>query len=66
MTCCGNLIEITTNDDRTPNYLCQECGKQGPKSAFPDPPEEAPPPVSLWTRVRWRIAEWIAPDSSTY
>lgn len=40
MTCCGKLIKITSMDDPIPVLLCQQCGKQGPPSAFPDPPEE--------------------------
>ena len=65
MFCCGNIIEITDSSDRTPNYLCQECGKQGGKSSFPDPPEVPETPLSFMQKVRLRIAEVIAP-SNTY
>jgi hypothetical protein len=59
MTCCGVLVEITTQDDRTPVFICQECGKQGLPSAFPD---ERPTcePQSFSNRIRWRIAEWLS------
>jgi hypothetical protein len=59
MTCCGNVIEITTQDDRTPVHMCQECGKQGPPSAFPDEPLPDEP-ESFVDRVRWWFAELFA------
>lgn len=57
MNCCGRIIEITSMDDPTPVFLCQMCGKQGPQSSFPDPPEPEPfdmnpPAPGLWSRVK--------------
>lgn len=67
MQCCGQLQDITTNDDRMMIYLCGECGKQGPSSAFPDPIEE-PPQLTRFERIRLgaaavldRIAAFVAP-----
>ena len=59
MTCCGNLIETTTHEDRAPQFLCQECGKQGPQSLFPDV-EVQPEPESRIDRARWWLAERLA------
>lgn len=68
MQCCGPIYDITTMDDRSPVYLCGQCGKQGPASAFPDPQPERPKPLTRRDRVRYGIAEaldslaaWIAP-----
>ena len=63
MTCCGNLIEITTLDGPE-CFLCQCCGRQGPASAFPDPPDEPaysldPPKPSLLKRMRRKLASLI-------
>ncbi len=46
MTCCGEIIEITTHDHWEPIFLCTECGKQGPQDSFPDPPPPEPAPLS--------------------
>lgn len=58
MTCCGELIETTDADDAMPVYLCRECCKQGPASAFPDPPTEQPQ-FGFIDRIRERIADWL-------
>ncbi len=73
MTCCGNLIDISTMDDRTPHLMCQECGKQGPPSTFPDPPEEPaysldPPKPSRIQHMRraiGRVLGRLKPQSSS-
>ncbi len=68
MTCCGPLKDISTMDDFIPVYLCTECGKQGPPSAFPDEREPSPEPMTPFARMREtvaggldRLANWIAP-----
>ena len=60
MTCCGSIVEITSMSDPMPVFLCQQCGRQGPASRFPDPPEE---PVDLPgddTSFRGRAASFLA------
>lgn len=60
MRCCGPLNEITTQDDRTPVYICGECGKQGPPSLFPDEMPEPEPQLTRFERFRFALAELLA------
>lgn len=59
MTCCGNVVEVTDEEDIVPVYLCQQCGKQGTASIFPDESTNRDT-ESVVDRVRWKIAESFA------
>lgn len=53
---CGSsqIVDVSTQDDSMAKFLCQECGKQGPASAFEVEVEEE---FSLWDKFRLRFSE---------
>ncbi len=58
--CGGPVVEITTQEDRAPAFMCTDCGYQGPAREFPDP-EDPAPKLGVIARARLALAELIVP-----
>ncbi len=58
--CGGPVVEITTQEDHAPVFMCTDCGYQGPAREFPDL-EEPTPKLGIVARARLALAGLIAP-----